>query len=95
MNLVKELIHKEFAHTATRQGSKSVAENLADPLAKYLEGVISARTERTKRSGVEPTLRDAQELLISLIGLCTTVAFANRTQNEKATTAEERTPNNA
>lgn len=81
IELIKEIIHKEFAHAASRQGSKLAATErieLEKALNIYLKGVVSA-------------LAEPQELLTSLIGLCTTVAFANRTQSETSTNAEKQT----
>lgn len=57
-----ELIAREFAHAAERQGSKAIAEELATPLKAYLDKL--------------PT--EFQTRLASVIGLCTTLAFAQR-----------------
>ncbi len=66
------IIQKEFAHAAKRQGSKAIADQLEGPLNSYLNHLGS----------------DPQTLLTSVIGLCTTVAFADRTKPaEKQTTA--------
>ena len=81
-----EIILREFAFAAERQGSKVVALALAAPLNDYLdqiENAFSTQEEKRKKEGKEPSKVTAnQTLLTSLIGLCTTVAFAHRTKPE-------------
>jgi CRISPR-associated protein Cmr2 len=59
---VREVIEKEFLHTATRQGSKETAALLKPLLDTYLTAL-----------GTDP-----QPCLSSVIGLCTTLAFTLR-----------------
>ena len=68
----RELIASEFAFAATRQGSPAIAGNLAAPLDRY---IIHLEDE-------------PQAILESVIGLCTTLAFADRNRN-KSLTAEK------
>ena len=81
-----EIILREFAFAAERQGSKVVALALAAPLNDYLDQIetaFSTQEEKRKKEGKEPSKVTAnQTLLTSLIGLCTTVAFAHRTKPE-------------
>jgi hypothetical protein len=67
----KDLIRREFAHAAERQGSKDLAKTLVATLEDYLNCIQAPTT---------------QKLLTSIIGLCTTLAFADRT---KPTPAEK------
>lgn len=67
-----DLITREFAHAAERQGSKALADKLEKPLRDYLNNLP----------------QDTKTLFTSIIGLCTTVAFADRT---KPTAAEKQT----
>ncbi len=62
----RDLIAKEFGFAATRQGSQAIAALLAAPLGAYLNQLKD----------------DPQTLFTSIIGLCTTLAFADR--NRKA-----------
>lgn len=62
--VAKDLIAREFLHAAERQGSKEAALTLAKSLANYLDKLP----------------QNTQQLLTSVIGLCTTVAFAHRTR---------------
>lgn len=71
-----ELICKEFAFAAERQGSKDTANALDEPLTAYLSGVLAAHKKNGK--GKVPAETATQELLSSLIGLCTAVAFSHR-----------------
>ncbi len=57
-----DVIQREFAHAAERQGSKAVAKDLHDPLKTYLRSLDTA----------------PQTQLTAVIGLCTTIAFAHR-----------------
>lgn len=88
ISVAKELITREFRYAVTRQGSKDAPAGLETSLAGYLDGVIMARKgkdETLEREGKPPTRRSViQELLTSLIGLCSTVAFAHRTQPQTA-----------
>ncbi len=79
--IAKELIRHEFFHAAERQGSKEAADLLRVPFTAYLEGVLKARTEREIHSKKPSSRTPTQELLISVIGLCTTVAFAHRNKS--------------
>ena len=65
---VMEILTKEFQFAAVRQGSKTVAASLSDPLAEYL----------TNLSPQEP-----QRLLVALDGLCATVAFIDRNREQQ------------
>lgn len=80
-DMAKELIRREFTFAAERQGSRAVAEDLGEPLATYLDGILAARGNQEKNSS-PPDGSPFQELLTSLVGLCTTVAFAHRTRSE-------------
>jgi hypothetical protein len=75
-----EVIRLEFTSALERQSSQGrQQENLAallPLLEKYLENIGSARAERERQS----RLSLAQELLQAIIGLCTAVAFADRTR---------------
>jgi CRISPR-associated protein Cmr2 len=77
-----EIIQREFAHTAERQGSNKLVSALAEPLRCYLaktaEAYLSAEEQRKKdgKQGSKTTLN--QTLLRALDDLCTTVAFADR-----------------
>jgi len=78
------VISRDFAFAVERQsGDGKKQENLAillPALESYLAGIRNARSKREKpSSGTE-----SQELVSSLIGLCTTVAFAHRTRSETA-----------
>lgn len=77
-NVIKDLIRREFVHAALRQGSEAKAAELAGMLTRYLDEVIAARKQRIQESKREPKHSLIQELLTSVIGLCTTVAFADR-----------------
>ncbi|MFN0077919.1 MAG: type III-B CRISPR-associated protein Cas10/Cmr2 [Prosthecobacter sp.] len=80
INVAKDLIAREFAHAAERQGSKDLARELAAPLMTYLDGILIARAEGDKAIGKPSKQSATQELLTSVIALCTTVAFADRTK---------------
>lgn len=71
-----ELIMQEFAFATDRQGAKEIAGNLLSSLRIYLEKL-------------KP---DTQNLLTSVIGLCTAVAFAHRTQFESTPSNAEKQP---
>lgn len=89
---VKELIQKEVAHATTRQGSKLSQEEsnkLKELLENYQAEIIKTRSEREKTTEKPSSQTKTQELLTSVIGLCTTVAFANRTRNETEPAAEK------
>jgi len=77
----KELIGREFAFAAERQGSKAIAMELNEPLNAYLDGILADRS-KPEREGKVMMNSPFQDLLTSLIGLCTTVAFAHRTRSE-------------
>lgn len=77
----KNLILREVAFTAERQGSKEIATELAKSLTPYLDNVIEAREARAKE-GKKPESSATQELLTAVIGLCTTVAFAERNRKD-------------
>lgn len=80
-----ELIRKEFAHAASRQGS-SLNNNEAAELTGHLNRYLGKVVEAANRKGEEEEKAGhphagyslTQQLLDSLIGLCTTVAFAHR-----------------
>lgn len=74
---MKSLIDREFAFAAERQGSQAIACGLQIPLHTYLDGIHREREKRASESG-KPSLTEFQDLLTSLIGLCTSVAFAHR-----------------
>ena len=84
-----ELIQKEFSHAAERQGSESAAEALRGPLSGYLKSLAEnyQEAEAADNEGDRPPLKASltQTLLASVIGLCTTVAFAHRTNHDKET----------
>ncbi|MGD9420746.1 MAG: type III-B CRISPR-associated protein Cas10/Cmr2 [Verrucomicrobiota bacterium JB025] len=80
ISLAKDLITREFAHAAERQGSKELAKSMTAALGEYLDGIIKAREERERKIGKPSSRSVTQELLTSVIGLCTTVAFADRTK---------------
>lgn len=73
-----EIIAREFQHTAERQGGKGACGQLDAPLKAYLERILTSRSAREERSGHRSQLTATQEMLTSIIGLCTTVAFAGR-----------------
>lgn len=77
----KDLIAREFAHAAERQGSKDLARELDQPLREYLGGLLGACAEREKKSGKPSKPTATQEMLTAVIGLCTTVAFADRNRD--------------
>lgn len=77
----KELIRREFAFAAERQGSIAIARELSEPLDAYLDGILATRAKR-ETAGKTMENSTFQDLLTSLIGLCTTVAFAHRTRSE-------------
>lgn len=80
---VKDLIGREFAFAAERQGSPAAAAELGGLLSAYLNGVLNARADRRKLGkGQEGSA--TQELLDSVISLCTAVAFANRNREPKS-----------
>lgn len=81
----REIITREFFHAAERQGSKEIAEQLDGFLNTYLEGVLTSRTAREEKSGKPTKQSVVQELFTSVIGLCTTVAFANRDRDTEPT----------
>jgi CRISPR-associated protein Cmr2 len=68
------LIHLEFHYAAVRQGSKEVAEQLDPHLKSYLDGIVANFVPPSDDS--KPALN--QVMLQSVIGLCTTLAFARR-----------------
>jgi len=78
--VAKDLISREFSHAAERQGAKDLAKSLAAALGEYLEGIIKARGLREKKTRKLSSRSLFQELLTSVIDLCTTVAFADRTK---------------
>ncbi|MDB0057101.1 type III-B CRISPR-associated protein Cas10/Cmr2 [Akkermansiaceae bacterium] len=81
VDMAKDLIAREFAFAAVRQGSKDLAIQiqLKKPLDDYLDGILAARSER-EGDGKPSSLTTTQELLTSLIDLCITLAFADRTK---------------
>lgn len=92
-NTLIHLIHREFLFAVERQGSKTLVEQMKLSLDQYLQGVFKARTDREQQGvfkaradreqqGKKPQLSAIQEVLTSLIGLCTAVAFAHRTKPE-------------
>jgi len=86
VDTVIDLITREFTHCATRQGSKEASEALKNPLSDYLAGLLKSRHEKDtqrQKDGKKPIKQSlTQELLTSLIGLCSSVAFAHRTLSE-------------
>jgi CRISPR-associated protein Cmr2 len=70
----KDLIRREFDHAARRQGEKGVSDRLEPILEACLDGILKVRALKGNASAVSAT----QELMESLIGLCTSVAFAAR-----------------
>lgn len=70
----KDLIRREFRHAAERQGKMGVADRLEPKLEACLDGILEVRASKGNVSAASAT----QELIESLIGLCTTVAFATR-----------------
>lgn len=73
----KELIIREFAFASHRQGSKSIADQLQVTLSNYL-------------NRLEP---NTQTLLTSVMGLCTTLAFAHRTKPENSSSKADKQSN--
>lgn len=71
-NEAKDLIRREFGHAAQRQGAKGVADRLEPTLEACLNGILEVRASKGNTSAVSAT----QELIESLVGLCTTAAFA-------------------
>lgn len=72
---VHEIITREVLLIAERQGSKRAAENLEPLIAAYL-GCLRTNSPST--------------VLKSIIGLCTTVAFSQRTRSESSATKAEK-----
>lgn len=84
-----EIIRREFAFAAERQGSIATALSLATPLNSYLDKLCSAfrkQEEERRKEGRQPSKMGVNQTLIAaVIGLCTTVAFAHRTTSEDTT----------
>jgi hypothetical protein len=84
-----EIIRREFAFAAERQGSKAIALALAAPLDHHMSRIaaaFSAQEQKHKKENKESSkITLNQTLLIALIGLCTTVAFAHRTKANDTT----------
>lgn len=72
----KEIIQREFLFAAERQGSKTLLGGLEPQLTRYLDGLIAVHQKRGDE-GLQHKRTVLQELLISVIGLCNTVAFTN------------------
>jgi len=90
--VAKDLITREFAYAAEQQGSEELARQLDGPLRKYLEGILNARSEREGATGKSPSQTASQELLTSIIDLCTTVAFAQRNETDSTSAEKLSTP---
>ena len=76
----KDLIAREFSHAVVQQGSAHLTSSTNSRLGEYLDGILMAREERDKNTGNPLSSSVFQELLTSIVGLCTTVAFADRTK---------------
>jgi CRISPR-associated protein Cmr2 len=74
---VNELIRREFAHVAERQGSPAVARQLVEPLTNYLAGL-----SRVPEGAIQRSIM--QRSIMAVIDLCTTLAFARRTAPSNA-----------
>jgi CRISPR-associated protein Cmr2 len=83
------VIRLEFAFAVERQSGPAKKQENLDVLLPlldaYLAGVQKARGDREK----EPSLSQAQEWLQAITGLCTAVAFADRTRSSSDATDPE------
>jgi hypothetical protein len=80
IDTAKQLIEMEFKHAALQQGSQEQASQLLPALKDYMNGILEARIAAEMESAIPFSSTAFQELLESIIGLCTTVAFTYRTQ---------------
>ncbi len=80
-----QTIKEEFRFAISRQSTKGHQpqneKTLLPLLENYFAGINEARLKQIE-DDKSPPQSEAQELLTSLIGLCTTVAFAHRTQSK-------------
>lgn len=91
----KELITQEFQHAISRQGSnlsKKDLSSLNEKFADYLDKFAKAVLEK-KQKDPDASINLTQDLLQSMIGLCTTVAFAHRTKPENSSPKADKQSN--